>query len=88
VAEYELKLSAPVVRALLRLHEAAATAIIEFCAGPLLENPRRVGKPLGLELHGYLGARRGAYRIIYRIEGERVVRVVRIDHRADVYRPR
>jgi mRNA-degrading endonuclease RelE of RelBE toxin-antitoxin system len=34
-------------------------------------------------------ARRGAYKIIYRImTEERVVRVVRIEHRADVYRQR
>ena len=32
---------------------------------------------------------RGAYRVIYRIDGtERMVHVVRIDHRADVYRTR
>jgi mRNA-degrading endonuclease RelE of RelBE toxin-antitoxin system len=35
---------------------------------------------------GYHSARRGAYRMIYRIdETERIVHVVRIDHRADVY---
>jgi len=33
--------------------------------------------------------RRGAYRVIYRIdETEQIVHVVRIDHRADVYRTR
>jgi mRNA-degrading endonuclease RelE of RelBE toxin-antitoxin system len=33
--------------------------------------------------------RRGAYRVIYRIdETEWIVHVVRIDHRADVYRTR
>jgi mRNA-degrading endonuclease RelE of RelBE toxin-antitoxin system len=83
-----MKLSASAARALVRLPEAAATAIVEFMFGALLENPHRVGKPLGLELAGYLGARRGAYRLIYRVEGERIVRVVRIDHRADIFRPR
>jgi mRNA-degrading endonuclease RelE of RelBE toxin-antitoxin system len=36
---------------------------------------------------GYHSARRGAYRVIYRIDdAEQVVHVVRIDHRVDVYR--
>jgi mRNA interferase RelE/StbE len=68
---------------------AVATAVTEFLAGPLLDNPHRVGKPLTRELGGYHSARRGAYRVIYRIhEAERIVHVVRIDHRADVYRTR
>ncbi len=55
-------------------------------AGVLLDNPQRVGKPLSRELAGYHSARRGAYRVVYRIdEATRVVHVVRIDHRADVY---
>ena len=91
---YELKVAASAERALVRLPEAAATAIVEFLTGPLLENPARLGKPLSLELSGYLSARRGAYRIVYGIEedeaapGAGVVHVVRIDHRADVYRRR
>jgi mRNA-degrading endonuclease RelE of RelBE toxin-antitoxin system len=65
-----------------------AAAIVEFMIGPLLENPYRVGKPLLRELSGYHAARRGAYRIIYRVNEETdTVEVVRIDHRARVYRP-
>lgn len=91
---YELKASAAAERALARLPEAAARAVVEFLTGPLVENPARVGKPLSLEPEGYLSARRGAYRIVCRIEdvdpalGMDVVYVVRIDHRADVYRRR
>jgi mRNA interferase RelE/StbE len=89
VPHYELKFAASAERMLARLHEFAAAAIVEFATGPLAENPLRVGKPLGLELAGYHSARRGAYRVIYRIEEDaRVVRVLRIDHRADVYRRR
>jgi mRNA interferase RelE/StbE len=52
-------------------------------------HPHRVGKPLARELAGYHSARRGAYRVVYRIdEPARTVHVVRIDHRADVYRTR
>jgi mRNA-degrading endonuclease RelE of RelBE toxin-antitoxin system len=66
---------------------AVAAAVTEFLTGALLDNPHRVGKPLARELSGYHSARRGAYRVIYRIDDAgRVVHVVRIDHRADVYR--
>jgi mRNA interferase RelE/StbE len=66
---------------------AAATAVAEFITGPLLENPRVVGKRLTKDLTGYHSARRGAYRVIYRIDDDaRAVHVVRLDHRADVYR--
>ena len=66
-----------------------AVAVTEFLTGPLLDNPHRVGKPLARELDGYHSARRGAYRVVCRIdEIDRVVHVVRIDHRADVYRTR
>lgn len=85
---YELRLAASAERTLARLPEFAAAAIVEFVTGPLLENPRRIGKPLGLELLGYHSARRGPYRILFRIEEPDVVHVVRIDHRADVYRSR
>lgn len=57
--------------------------------GPLLDSPTTVGKPLQRELMGYWSARRGAYRLIYRVDADgRAVRVVRIEHRSDVYRRR
>lgn len=68
---------------------AVAAAVTEFLTGALLDKPHRVGKPLTRELAGYHSARRGAYRVVYRIhESSRTVHVVRIDHRADVYRTR
>jgi len=63
-----------------------AAAVAEFITGALLDSPHVVGKPLVRELAGYHSARRGAYRVIYRIdERTQTVHVVRIDHRADVY---
>jgi mRNA interferase RelE/StbE len=63
-----------------------ATAVAEFITGALLDSPRVVGKPLANELADYHSARRGAYRVVYRIDDTtRTVHVVRIDHRADVY---
>jgi mRNA interferase RelE/StbE len=68
---------------------AVAAAVTGFVTGALLDNPHRVGKPLARELSGYHSARRGAYRVAYRIdEPTWTVHVVRIDHRADVFRTR
>jgi mRNA-degrading endonuclease RelE of RelBE toxin-antitoxin system len=65
---------------------AVATAVAEFITGAPLDNPYVVGKPLANELASYHSARRGAYRVVYRIDDTtRTVHVVRIDHRADVY---
>jgi len=86
---YELILTPPAVRAVRSaLPEAVATAVIEFLTGALVENPHRVGKPLRGDLAGIYSARRGTYRVLYRInEVDREVVVLRIDHRRDVYRP-
>ncbi|MEP6463599.1 MAG: type II toxin-antitoxin system RelE/ParE family toxin [Frankiaceae bacterium] len=74
-------------RDLARPPEKFATAIIEFIYGSLAENPRRVGRELHLELAGQHAARRGEYRVIYRIdETEHRVSIVAVDHRSDVYR--
>jgi mRNA-degrading endonuclease RelE of RelBE toxin-antitoxin system len=89
VSTYSLRVSPAADRSLARLPEFAAAAVIEFMTTVLVEEPWRVGKPLGLELTGFYVARRGAYRIVYwfgEIDGEDVVIVARINHRADVYR--
>jgi mRNA-degrading endonuclease RelE of RelBE toxin-antitoxin system len=62
-------------------------AVIYFCEGDLSVNPRKVGKPLKGDKSGAYSARRGPFRIIYEIEDEIVlVRVIRVGHRAHVYR--
>ena len=62
-------------------------APVAFIGGPLAENPYRVGKPLERELAGLHSARRGSYRIVYRVVDDRVlVQVVRVGPRSDVYR--
>lgn len=76
-------------RALTRLPEKVAAAVVEFLYGSLASSPYRVGKPLKLGLEGLHSARRGDYRVIYRIDDhQRRVTVVAIEHRSDVYRPR
>ncbi|MEH3077848.1 MAG: type II toxin-antitoxin system RelE/ParE family toxin [Quadrisphaera sp.] len=70
------------------LPESVAAAAYEFIEGALAENPHRVGKPLRDSMEGLHSARRGDYRVVYEIHETRVVvRVVRVQHRRDVYRP-
>ncbi|MDZ7731820.1 MAG: type II toxin-antitoxin system RelE/ParE family toxin [Acidimicrobiia bacterium] len=48
-----------------------------------------MGHPLRGELVGLRSARRGPYRVVYAIDEDApTVQVLRIDHRADIYRPR
>jgi mRNA interferase RelE/StbE len=69
------------------LPAAAAFAAWEFIHGPLLVEPRRVGAPLQAPFEGLWRARRGEYRVRYRIDEEqRKVYVLDVDHRRDVYR--
>lgn len=86
---YDIALAPAARRALAEdLPEPVAAAIIEFLTGSLLEHPRVVGKPLAGQLSGVWSARRGSYRVLYRIdEPQRTVLVIRIDHRRDAYRP-
>jgi len=76
-------------RALTRLPEKVATAVVEFLYGSAAASPHRAGKPLKLGLEGLHSARRGDYRVIYRIDDQRrLVTVIAIEHRSDIYRPR
>lgn len=76
-------------RDLAKLPEKVATAAVEFIYGGLANNPQRVGRQLHLELTGFHAARRGDFRVVYRINDKRHrVVVTAIDHRADVYRRR
>jgi len=84
---FEIRPTPSARRDLNRLPEAVATAVLEFIYGALAENPHRVGKPLLGELSGLHSARRGQYRVIYRIDDEVVtVTVVKVTHRGDAYR--
>lgn len=85
---YEIRFQPAARRAIShRLPESVAAAVIEFCDNALAVNPHRVGKPLFGPLAGCHGARRGTYRIVYRIDDSaRTVHVLDIDHRADIYR--
>jgi mRNA interferase RelE/StbE len=87
-AAFEVRFTATARRGLNTLPPRVLSAVVEFAFGDLAREPRRVGKPLRDDLAGLFSARRGPYRVLYRIDdAARIVFIVRVDHRADVYRP-
>ena len=86
---YRVELSGEARRALRRLPDKVAPAIVEFITGALADNPQRLSKPLVGDLVDLRSARRGDYRVLLRLdESAQVVLVIRIEHRSEVYRPR
>jgi len=72
----------------MRLPHKYAAAIAEFITVTLPTDPVRMSKPLRDELAGLRSARRGDYRVLLRLDpDQQLIVVVRIAHRADVYRP-
>ncbi len=52
----------------------------------LMVDPMRFGKPLRYSLKGYRRLRVGDYRVIYKVDEDKViVIIVEIDHRKDIY---
>lgn len=87
---YELVLTPPEQRAITaKLPKAVAVAVIDFLTTALTENPHQVGKAFRDDLAGIHAARRGTYRVLYRINEEpRGVVVLRIEHRSHACRSR
>lgn len=85
---YEVRFTRSAKRALTHeLSEKVATAARNFIMGALRENPHRVGKQLKEPLYPLYSARRGEYRVIYRIADDHlIVDVVTIAHHRDSYR--
>lgn len=78
----------PAQRSLGRIAPRYREALVSFIFGGLAANPRRRGKPLGADLDGLWSARRGDFRVIYRLDEQTLTLHVRqIGARADVYRP-
>lgn len=86
---YELVLARPARRALAEeLPVKVAAAAWELIDGAMREEPRRVGKQLHEPFAGQWVARRGSYRVRYRIdEDKHLIVVLDVRGRADVYRP-
>lgn len=76
-------------RDLQRIPPRIVSAIIEFVFGDLAAKPQQVGKPLDRELTGSVSARRGPYRVLCDVDDQAaLIIILRVGHRADVYRPR
>jgi mRNA-degrading endonuclease RelE of RelBE toxin-antitoxin system len=84
---YEIRFQPAARRAIAeRLPETVAAAVLEFCDAAPAVSPPRVGRPLFGPLAGCYGARRGTYRIAYRIdENSHVVHILDIVHRSEIY---
>ena len=85
---YQLAITATARRQLAeQLPEAIAFAAHEFITGPLLANPHRIGKQPMPPLDDRHSARRGTYRVLYRIDDTtHLVTVLAIGPRSDIYR--
>ena len=88
---YELGTAPPARRALADLlPPEVAVSAAECITGPLLENPRKIGKPLRDALAGIRSARLDReWRILYEIDdAKHLVIVLEIRHRSNAYRTR
>ena len=85
---YRLVVTAPARRALAEtMPEDVAVAAWELINGALIAEPHRVGKPLLDPFEGLHAARRGPYRVVYRIDDRgHTVTIISIKHRKDAYR--
>jgi mRNA-degrading endonuclease RelE of RelBE toxin-antitoxin system len=85
---YRLSIARPAAPALTTsLPPKIAHAAYAFISGPLLDDPRRVGKPLKPPLAPAYSARRGDYRILYLIDdATSTVEVTAISRPSDAYR--
>lgn len=85
---YRPVLTATALRTLQAVPPRIVEPLVAFIFGSLAEAPRRRGKPLQRELAGRWAARRGDFRIIYRLDDDsKTTYVLMIAHRSDAYRP-
>lgn len=73
------------------LNQASARvgpSLLEFIFSGIAENPQHRGKALRGKMDGVWSARRGDYRVLYRIdEASRTVQILRVTGRGGACRP-
>lgn len=80
-------LTVSALRSLQAVPHRIAEPLVEFIFGGLANEPRRRGKPLQRELAGRWAARRGDYRVLYRLdEDTKTMYILKIGHRSQVNR--
>ena len=88
-ATWMVEASSRFQRDLARLPAHVAAAVVEFVTATLPDNPERMSKPLVGDLNGLRSARRGDYRVLFELDHNRsVILLIRVGHRAHIYRPR
>ncbi|MGH3366497.1 MAG: 4'-phosphopantetheinyl transferase superfamily protein [Nocardioidaceae bacterium] len=88
-APYRVAWTGPARRDMARLPGKVAAAILTYVDERLAQNPARMSKPQHHDLAGYRSPRNGDYRVLIRLDDtNETVWVVRIHHRAHLYRPR
>jgi mRNA interferase RelE/StbE len=88
VSDYQAVLTGSALRSLQAVPPRIAEPLVAFIFGGLAADPRRRGKPLQRELEGLWAARRGDFRVVYRLdEATKTMFVLKIAHRANAYRP-
>ncbi len=87
---WKIELSAQVARELDKLDAPQTKRILKFLNERLtaMENPRSIGQAVrGSELGGFWKYRVGDYRLICKIEDDRLlILILRIGHRREIYR--
>jgi mRNA interferase RelE/StbE len=87
---WRIELSAPVDRDLAKLDPQQSKRILKFLHERVapLDNPRSIGEALqGSRLGEFWKYRVGAYRLICKIEDDRLlILVLRVGHRKEIYR--
>lgn len=84
---WRVEATSPALKGFRQLPEKAAGAIVEFVTRVLIDDPRRLSKPLTNELLGLRSARRGDYRVLFTLDVEKqVLYLHRIEHRSSAYK--
>ena len=85
---YKVKMSSAARKKLKKMDSATQARIVNWLETNLdgCENPRRLGKALSGEWYGHWRYRVGDYRIIAKIEDDKIIIfVVKIDKRGEIY---
>ena len=86
--KYHIEFAKPVLKSLSKLDKYTAKMLINWISDKLdgCENPRIYGKALSANLAGLWRYRVGDYRIIAKIEDDKlVILIIAIGHRSEIY---
>lgn len=85
---WSVQIADPVWRDLDKLPLRIAQAVVEFVTVTLPTNPERMSKEQVGDFVGLRSARRGEYRVLFRLEPQtQMLRVLRVRHREFAYKP-